>query len=366
MNLGNWESGGLGYATVESLLEDVSNQMAMSNLSRFSRPNSTYNQRISGAMRVVKPSSASNSPRGSTGVGRRRTVVADGPYRRRAGKHTSPSASAGFVSNEGLQVPVRSNRPVSWHPSSQYPPQVSTQSYYPAAPYNFDLQQFQYPPQTPEVYSSYNSPTMSYDPGTTSFGSHEQQYLQERHPAYFPDSYLFSQQAIMTEQPISQYARQTANLESSLYSQHDWDSFATSNFQPSTTAPPTPENFLPIQHPEPAMEPIPYQPLSDDDDTGEELLGLGLYDTPKTPEADPQLDNYRLLMMNTFAGHTYRRAETSTPNGKGLKLEEGWTPPSDDDEDEEEDAEAEEDEDSDKAPVAVASHDSHKHNGNWV
>jgi hypothetical protein len=365
MSLGNWESNGLGYATVESLLEDVSHQMAMSNLSRFSRPTSTYTHKASGAMRVVKPSSASNSPRGSMSVGRRRTVMFDGPYRRRAGQHTSPPVSAGLVTNEGLQATARSNRPVSWHPSSQCPPQVSTQPYYPTASYNFDHQQFQYPPQTPEVYSTYNSPTISYGPAATSFGPYEPQYLQDQPSAYFPDSYIFDQQAHMTEQRPSQYTQQTTNSESSLYSQNDWNSFATSNFQPSATAPPTPDNFLPIQHDEPSMEPIPYQPLSDDEDTGEELLGLGLYDTPKSPEADPQLDNYRSLLMNTFVGHAYRRPEPSTPCGKGLKLEEGWTPPSDDEEDEEEDAEAE-NEDSDEAPAAVVSHDSHKYNGNWV
>ncbi|EPE29528.1 hypothetical protein GLAREA_00688 [Glarea lozoyensis ATCC 20868] len=365
MNLGNWETSGLGYATVESLLEDVSNQMAMSNLSRLSRPSSTYSQRTSGSMRVVKPSSASNSPRGSMGAGKRRTVVSDGPYRRKAtfnDQHTATSMSAGFVSNEALQVPARTNRPVSWHPSSQQPPQVPSQSFYPPTTYNYSHQQYQYPSYTPEVYSSYNSPSMNYGPATVPLSSYEQQYLQGNSGAYFQNSYLFSQQPMSTEERPSQYTPQPEpSLESMVYSQHDWDSFSASNFQ-STTAPPTPENFLPIQHPEPAMESIPYQPLSDDEDSGEELLGLGLYDTPKSPEADPQLDNYKSLLMNTFVGHPYQGPEVLPSNGKGLKLEEGWTPPSDDGE---EDGEGS-DEDDDTAPVAVASHDHQNYGGNWV
>lgn len=365
MNLGNWETSGLGYATVESLLEDVSNQMAMSNLSRFSRPTSIHSQRTNGSMRVVKPSSASNSPRGSMGAGRRRTVVSDGPYRRKATYNDQQTTSAGFVSNEALRIPARSNRPVSWHPSTHQTPQVLSQSFYPTTAYHMGHQQFQYPPQNSDNYSSYASPTINYGPATVSLSTYEQQYMQQSSAAYFPDSYIYSQQAIMTEQQPMQYTPQPdTSLEATMYSQHDWDSFAASNFQ-SSTAPPTPENFLPIQHPEPTVDSIPYQPLSDDEDAGEELLGLGLYDTPKSPEADPQLDNYKSLMMNTFIGHAYRRPEALPSNGKGLKLEEGWIPPSDDEEDDEEDAEAEND-DGDEAPVAVASHDSRNYSNNWV
>ena len=133
-----------------------------------------------------------------------------------------------------------------------------------------------------------------------------------------------------------------------MYSHFDWNSFAVNGFDNSSTAPPTPENFLPIQHPEPtfpAEESIPYHPLSDSDD-GEELIGMGLYDTPepaKTLSSDPQLDNYRSLMMSHLLG-VGRRVE---PTGKGLKLEETWNPPPSDDEeedDDEQDGEGESDE----------------------
>ena len=111
------------------------------------------------------------------------------------------------------------------------------------------------------------------------------------------------------------------------------------------------------------METIPYQPLLDDEDTGEELLGLGLYDTPKSPEADPQLNNYNSIMMNTFMGHSHKRPEAVESTGKGLKLEEGWTPPSD--EDDEQDGEGE-DEDNAETPMAVAQQERQVYTGNWL
>lgn len=129
-----------------------------------------------------------------------------------------------------------------------------------------------------------------------------------------------------------------------MYSHFDWNNFAVNGFEHASTAPPTPENFLPIQHPEPtfpAEESIPYHPLDDSDD-GEELIGMGLYDTPepaKAPSSDPQLDNYRSLMMSHLLG-AGRRVE---PTGKGLKLEETWNPPPSDDEDEDEDDDDERD-----------------------
>ncbi|PQE05597.1 hypothetical protein CJF30_00007764 [Rutstroemia sp. NJR-2017a BBW] len=124
-----------------------------------------------------------------------------------------------------------------------------------------------------------------------------------------------------------------------MYSHFDWNHFAANGFE-DATAPPTPDNFLPIQHPEPSFtseESIPYHPLSEDEPEGEELIGM----------ADPQLDNYRI--MSQLLGSTYRRTESV---GKGLKLEETWQPPTakeDEDDDEEEDGEAEEEEEDEES-----------------
>jgi hypothetical protein len=140
---------------------------------------------------------------------------------------------------------------------------------------------------------------------------------------------------MMEQQPQNYNAPTAQNMDPTMYSHFDWSNFAMNGFESSTT-PPTPENFLPIQHPEPgfpAEESIPYHPLSDTESTGEDLIGLGLYDTPeaaKSPSPDPQLDNYRSLMMSGLLGSAYRRSE---PAGKGLKLEEGFIPPESDEDD---------------------------------
>lgn len=82
---------------------------------------------------------------------------------------------------------------------------------------------------------------------------------------------------------------------------------------------------------------------------------MGLYDAPevaKTPSSNPELDNYRALMMTGFLGTGYGKVEST---GKGLKLEETWNPPpSDDEDDDDEDDDDEQDgegEDDDQPPA---------------
>lgn len=128
-----------------------------------------------------------------------------------------------------------------------------------------------------------------------------------------------------------------------MYSHIDWSNFDTNGFD-ATTAPPTPEDFIPIQHPDPTFssdEAIPYHPLDDSDSAGEELIGMGLYDTPEKPlSSDPHLDSYRAFMVTQILGPTFRKQE---PTGKGLKLEETWNPPASDDGEEDDAAEDDED-----------------------
>lgn len=370
LNSGNWESAQLGYSTVESLLDDVSKQMSLSNLSRFSR--GSNGQRIGsttgGSIRVAKPNSASSSPRGSIGLGRRRTVMADGPFRRRMVMEAS--TPGGYVSNDGLQVPSRSNRPVSWHPSSYQTPQTHYQPTYPAPAFDFDKQShFINNPQNSAVYSGYTSPSSTFSHFSMPYNGYEQQQQlqqQQQHqqqynledvsaPSQMTSSYAFSQPTAMEQHPPNYVTVPSQNTDQTMYSHFDWNNFSTSGFEGST-APPTPDDFLPIQHPEPnfpAEELIPYHPLSDTESTGEDLIGLGLYDNPestKSPTPDSHLDIYRSAMMSQLLGAAYRRPE---PVGKGLKLEETWQPPeSDDEKDEDEDDDSEQDgegEDDDEA-----------------
>ncbi|KAN0110532.1 hypothetical protein V8E51_006919 [Hyaloscypha variabilis] len=368
MNSGNWEGRALGYTTVEMLLDDVSKQMASSNLSRYSR--GSAGQKTAGSMRIVKPNSASNSPRGSAGLGRRRTVMTDGAYRRRLAMIDQNVASGGYTPNDGLQLPNYTTRPVSWHPSSHLAPQPNYQEAYPfpAPEINNQFQIYDLPP-TPAVYSGYTSPSSTFSPLSLPYSGYEQV---EQQTSYHdqPNSFQTSTNYITNDTPHLQERAQNfvpqsnSNIEASMYSHFDWNNFAVNGFENSSTAPPTPENFLPIQHPEPtfpAEESIPYHPLSDDDD-GEELIGMGLYDAPEPAKAlssDPQLDSYRTSMMSHLLGASRRE-----PTGKGLKLEETWNPPPSDDEDDEEEDDDEQDgegesddEDKPELNVTTASHE---------
>ncbi|KAK0125353.1 hypothetical protein ONS95_000625 [Cadophora gregata] len=359
MNTGTWEGHPSGYTTVEMLLDDVSKQIATSNLTRYSR--GTNGQKAGGSMRIAKPSSASNSPRGSVGLGRRRTVMSDGPYRRRLAmlEQQNAMANGGFVSNDGLQIPSRSTRPVSWHPASHLTAQQQYQPMYSATQH--DANQFQMfdVPTNQTAYSGYASPSSTFSPLSMPFNGYEQpQYLyQGQTPSSHSTSEYAGQQQHhqFQEQSSHNFVQQTSsNTDPTMYSHFDWNNFATNGFENSSTAPPTPENFLPIQHPEPnfpAEDAIPYHPLSEPESDGEELIGMGLYDAPevtKTPSSHPELDNYRALMMTGFLGTGYGKVEST---GKGLKLEETWNPPPSDDEDEDDDEEDGEAEDDDEPPA---------------
>lgn len=345
MNSGNWEAAP-SYTTVEMLLDDVSKQMASSNINRYSHGSQASTRQMpGGSMRIVKPSSTSNSPRGSMGLGRRRTVMNDGAYRKRlAMMDQAVIAAGGYVSNDGLQVPTKSTRPVSWHPASN-PQQPMYQAPYSAPVTNPQYQYFDIQP-TP-TYSAYASPDSAFSSVSTPFSAYEQQTYYQPQTTSFPSNTSYpTNQTFFLEQPAQSFVQAApTNTDPTMYSHFDWNNFSANGFESTNTSPPTPENFLPIQHPDPTFtteESIPYHSLSDtDSDDGEELIGMGLYDGPKTPAIDPQLDQYRSLMASHLVG-TPPKTERS---GKGLKLEETWQPPASDDEDDddEQDGEGEED-----------------------
>ena len=308
---------------------------------------------MGGSMRIVKPSSANNSPRSSMSLGRRRTVMNDGAYRRRAAMmDQSLLAASGYISNDGLQHPPqqRSSRPVSWHPASHLMPQQYQQSYNIPTPdpnnqYNlFTL------PSTPAVHSGYASPDSTFSPLSVPYTGYEQHQCFQNPPPMPTPEYLNQPQFVQPYANLFPLAAQ--DTDPSMYSHFDWNNFATNGFV-NSTAPPTPDNFLPIQYPEPAFpaeEAIPYHSLEDNEsDDGEELIGMGLYDTPefsKSSLADPQLNSYRAMMMSQLAGSGYALPRKLESEGKGLKLEETWTPPSDifEEDDDEQDGEGEKEE----------------------
>jgi hypothetical protein len=314
-------------------------------------------------MRIVKTNSASNSPRASIGLGRRRTVMTDRPCRRRLAMADQAAIASGGMdsSNDSLPVPARSIRPVSWHPSSHLAPQPTYQSTYPVPRLgiNNEYHIFELPP-TPAVYSGYTSPASTFSPLSAPFtGYDQQQFPYSDASTLYPlvSSYTPYQPSSLGQQTPNYLTPSTGNMDPSMYSHFDWGQFTTHGFE-SSTAPPTPDNFLPIQHPDPSFPPddaIPYHSLSDPESAGEELIGMGLYDSPestKVPSSDLQLDNYRALMMSQLLGSTYRKHE---PTGKGLKLEETWNPPASDDEEDDDDEDGEGEDEGDISGGGIAS-----------
>jgi len=97
----------------------------------------------------------------------------------------------------------------------------------------------------------------------------------------------------------------------------------------SQTNPPTPEAFVNTRAPQQAVNREPAMIDGNDEDEGEILVGMGLYDTTAKYDQDPQLDNY-ISTVSSLLGSVYRPSEEAT--GKGLTLEEAWEPPKSDEE----------------------------------
>ncbi|KAI8625386.1 hypothetical protein F5Y19DRAFT_450551 [Xylariaceae sp. FL1651] len=323
---------------------------------RLSRP--PNGQRTSSAMRVVKPSSANNSPQSM--MARRRTLMNDSNLARRRQQALDQAVLQQMQDTTLCYTnhpdPVkRSNRPVSWHPSSHLSeaqqmsmqmPQVDFTQYamhMPTSCYTKDgLSGYQALPPTPAAYSGHTSPVSSYSPLLLPYSTAAQSTAM---PAYVstdpwiptpqvPSNYFNTNGSLDAIDPFSTYTTQTS---------FNWNTHAPQRLD-SCTAPPTPEEFQAVQQSEsmPPEESIPYQPLADPDEEEEEgeiLIGMGLYDPPSKTESDPELDNYRKT-TSQFLGITYR-------SGKGWKLEEAWEPPTTDDEDGDEDAESDEQEERD-------------------
>jgi hypothetical protein len=204
---------------------------------------------------------------------------------------------------------------------------------------------------TPALFSNYGSPSSTFSPPSQPWTGYDQEF--DLHPdattfIQAPFNDMMNNYSIYAQyemhlanqvQDTPDYTSLTGGMNPSIYSHFDWNNFAASGFE-NSTAPPTPENFLPMQHPNPSCaieDSIPFHPL-DDTEEGEVLVGMGLYDAPEKSLPDLQLDQYRSV-MSQYLGSCPQNTE-----GKGLKLEETWEPPaSEDDGDEHDDQDGEND-----------------------
>merc|ERR1712169_49064 len=313
--------------TQDAFFNDWNTQMAITEASRrLSRAPSQ--QRNAGAARVTKPSSASTSPRAPMYPSRRRTTVS-GQYRQQQMRTDLTSG--------------RSSRPVSWHPNTFYTPQPymhQQASCYPFSTPNMYSDQGMdaaYPHLSPMMtsYSNNVSPVSSFSPLPLQYQNQAPQYLSPNTwAAQHTGPYYSSSNQLYSEQPPALIHAPGSGMISDNSS--TWGSYMNNGI--SRTTPPTPDSFVNPQQPQPAVSEDLPAALDDEEDEGEILVGMGLYDTPeKYQPEDPQLNNYRST-VSSLLGSTFRARE---PTGKGLTLEQAWEPPKSDDEDEDEEQEEE-------------------------
>ncbi|KAJ4308958.1 hypothetical protein N0V84_011775 [Fusarium piperis] len=320
----------------DPMVDDHSRQMACSQAARrFSR--GSNGQRSGGAMRVVKPTSASNSPRSSGVMARRKTLMNDGNSQRRRQQVLDQLSM--FYDTEQQQPAQRSSRPVSWHPSSygQQPQVQAQQPMYALTSSNMYANQqdtYGYPHVSPMLAST------SCDTSPLAFSHLSLPYQTADNLPYYPYQGTSMAQhspasySVMDTRQVSTEA--SAPTDNTAYGNGwDWNTFIMHGF--NATTPPTPEALPQAELSQPAVsDDIPYQALEEPlEEEGEILVGMGLYDAPDKYEEDPQLNNYRST-VSSLLGSTFRGNE---PRGKGLKLEETWEPPKSDEEDEEDDEE---------------------------
>ncbi|KAK0735466.1 hypothetical protein B0T21DRAFT_384316 [Apiosordaria backusii] len=345
----------LDYPVDSALLNELSRQLGSTK--RYSQHPQPYAQRPTNAMRISKPGSANNSPRSSM-QSRRRTLIGDGFQGRfHPQQHQQQAVDLAYLptpasetSNESFYgQEVRRARPVSWHPSPQYPvypQQTSSMLYspYPAYSEAEILATMHHLPPTPAIYSGYTSPAEGFSPLSLPYSSFSSQQ-----PVYSPQ--VQSQQQAPIYRPAPPVTTEPMG----------WDAYPNAGTAHSNTmmmavqrhtAPPTPEDFA---CPPPlslnnygSLETTPSKVESmvsaqvvqvqedEDEEEGEILYGMGLYDPP----SHSQQDMHRSTIFSLLGGPAPNADENK---GLGLKLEESWEPPaSDDEEEEEEDGEGDE------------------------
>lgn len=269
---------------------------------RFSRSYSS--QPNSHPYRVEKPRSNHNSPHT---VERRRTTTGAKLY---ATLDDHYNMMMGLTGDEATMEDVPeppTTRPVSWHPSSGH----------------FQVPRPAYESNEPVDYSRHYPESCRNSTHGSDFYS-----MSARNSSYF--------------EPVQSLQNLSAAHESHRGSQDSDNSWPTQAYSQSSFSTPATDpmpwylqewarknqaqaqsqqgsaDFLPIQHPTEQEDPAVDEDM---EDSGKELVGMGLYDLP-----DPS-DQWGSLQGEA--------------TGKGLKLEETWQPPEEEDDDEEEAGEGE-------------------------
>lgn len=305
------------------------------------------------AMRIVKPSSANNSPRNSLAQQRRRTMMNDPVFVQRAQQMLEqpclPTPGPEAFANTYYEPVKRAARPVSWHPSTQllqnqHLSSTATQHTQFPFPSCYDFESFpqtaQLPP-TPAAYSAYSSPVSTFSPLTLPYSAYELPQQSYTSPIWS----ISDTQATVNTMPSEHQAPSTTfdadstyapvpvpNYVEPTYSPASWVNVPAMTYKQNMTAPPTPEDVQKIQQVDPVVvkeEPYVASEVLEEEEEGDILIGLGLYDPPEKPSCHEEGGLFSAIFE---------------PKGKGLKLEDAWEPPASDDEEENEDGEGDDDE----------------------
>lgn len=334
-------------------LDDMSKQMAGTNLtprrrsSRQTGPWSSIPLRDSArSSRVGKVTSAGSSP--MTALVKRRISTSGASVRGMpSNRNRVEQAVTSRVVRDQNGYGVGVIRPTSWHPSSQAPTALPSRPVSDACYWNGETGQwgpgytqgtvnpYINDPSTPSLYpcSGNISPIAPYSPLTTSFDFNDP----DSTALYWPDMMgpipgSYSSLPYAAPEP-SKLPRSFPVQQTTLCSQSNAVDTVASVPYPSGISPvsylqinssPTQTSFLPIQQPELSLEDeetTRSHSRKSSDQQEQELVGMGLYDDNS---AETSLSNGHHSRMGS------RFLDSSGQSvGKGLKLEETWTPPGD-------------------------------------
>ncbi|KAE8377330.1 hypothetical protein BDV26DRAFT_263855 [Aspergillus bertholletiae] len=282
--------------------------------------------------RVMKPRSAGNSP---SSAGRWRAAAPHGSptYQSLQAQPYQTQVNPALLAS-ALRRRATATRPISWHPASLETAVYSSPPYFqttaaenlavmapstqPIGPASTTLTDGSMLPSY--VSPEFSAPTESFSFTTMPDPASMQQsaFLDMSGSQIVPVSWDDNAPTVTQPMPDS-WPFDMMSMNNSIPSGDvEASGYASAPSSGYLTGPSTPD-FLPIQHPESTSKTL--HKSTSDEQPGDELVGMGLYSHP-----DPFLDT-------SFHG---------VP-GKGLKLEETFTPSSDDEADDSKDAESEDD-----------------------
>ncbi|KAL4816967.1 hypothetical protein BDW67DRAFT_161212 [Aspergillus spinulosporus] len=273
--------------------------------------------RLSG--RISKPRSAGNSPSASR---RRTTTVHSSPMYRQ------PTHEQQIELNAALLAAInrRRARPMSWHPVLNQPEYGTAAPFYPTNSldsYSLPVTQVTQPSQTmtgtfdEALLQPFLATNMQQDLAFPQLP--QEPYLQVNQPQV--DGTFWDGSDMGTSsfaQPLNEWPLDMTSVNQDLPSM----GAPASNYGSVSSPGPATPDFLPIQQ---FGDDVESTPALETPESGDELVGMGLYSEP-----DPSTDGLVYGM-----------------NGKGLKLEETFTPSAEKDDEEEEEDQQEQDGESD-------------------